>query len=44
MDGRSFMAVLSLKGTPVLPARRENHSLFGGAMTLKVTPWTVRIG
>jgi hypothetical protein len=27
-----------------LPARRENHSLFGGAMTLKVTPWTVRIG
>jgi hypothetical protein len=40
----SFMAVFSLKGTPVLPTRTENHRLFGGEMTLKVTPWTVRIG
>jgi hypothetical protein len=40
----SFMAVFSLKGAPVLAIRTENHSLFGGDMTLKVTPWTVRIG
>jgi hypothetical protein len=44
MDGLSFMGVFCLKRKPILATRTENHHLFGGEMTLKVTPWTVRIG